>query len=104
GRVCPWEIALYLARGRWWRAAIRFRRAMVPVPLEGRTVWTRYYTPGAFTRVFAGAGFTRVSLCALGLFSPPPYLQAFADRHRTLTGALLRIDDRFGGWPLLRSC
>jgi SAM-dependent methyltransferase len=104
GRVCPWELALYLGRGQWQRAAIRFRQRMVPVPLEGRTVWTRYYTPGAFERVFGAAGFTRVSVRALGLFVPPPYLDGFANRHPGVVASLQRADDRFGGWPLLRSC
>lgn len=103
GRVCPWEIGLYLARGRWWRAAIRFRRDAVPVPLEGRTVWTRYYMPGAFTRIFAAAGFTPVSLRALGLFVPPPYLEAFVGRHPRLVGMLQRIEDRAGAWRGVRA-
>jgi SAM-dependent methyltransferase len=103
GRVCPWEIALYLVRGRWWRAAIRFRRDAVPVPLEGRTVWTRYYTPGAFTRIFADAGFAPVSVRALGLFVPPPYLDAFAGRHQRLVRALQCVEDRVGEWPGVRA-
>jgi SAM-dependent methyltransferase len=104
GRVCPWELALYVARGDFSRAAIRFRRGVVPVPLEGRTVWTRYFDPREFERVFATAGLTRVSLRALGLFVPPPYLQAFADRHPFLVAGLQRAEDRCGGWPLLRLC
>jgi SAM-dependent methyltransferase len=103
GRVCPWEIALYLARGRWWRAAIRFRRGAVPVPLEGRTVWTRYYTPGAFTQIFAAAGFAPVAQRALGLLVPPPYLDAFAGRHPRLIGTLQRVEDRVGAWPGVRA-
>jgi SAM-dependent methyltransferase len=103
GRVCPWELAIYLARGHCSRAATRFRRGLVPVPLAGGTVWTRYYTPGGFERIFASAGFTRVSLRSLGLFAPPPYLQAFADRHPRLIAALQRADDRAGGWPAIRA-
>jgi SAM-dependent methyltransferase len=104
GRICPWEVGFYLARGRWSRAAIRFREGLVPVPLEGGRVWTRYYTPRAFERVFAAAGFTRVSLRALGLFAPPPYLHAFAGRHPAVVGALQRLDDRVGAWPGVRAC
>lgn len=103
GRICPWEIALYLARGDVSRAAIRFRRGLVPVPLDGRTVWTRYLTPRELESMFAAAGMTRVSLRALGLFVPPPYLQAFASRYPTFVSQLQRIEDRCGGWPLLRS-
>lgn len=104
GRVCPWEITLFGARGQWRRATIRFAREMVPVPLEGRTVWTRYYTPRAFERSFATAGFARVSVRALGLFVPPPYAHAFAGRHRTLVSRLQRIEDAVGAWPGLRAC
>jgi SAM-dependent methyltransferase len=103
GRVCPWEIGVYLARGRWRRAALRFRRDPVPVPLEGRTVWTRYYTPAGFGRIFAAAGFTRASLRTLGLFAPPPYLEAFAGRHPRLVSALQRVEDRVGGCPGIRA-
>ena len=31
GRLCPWEIAHYLRRGRWARAKVRFARDVVPV-------------------------------------------------------------------------
>ena len=53
GRVCPWEIALFASRGDFARAAVRFARDLTPVPLNGRTVWTRYYTPAEFERVCA---------------------------------------------------
>jgi SAM-dependent methyltransferase len=102
GRVCPWEIARYLIRGDWPRAGIRFSRDLVGVPLEGRTVWMRYHTPGTFERAFKAAGFARVSVRALGLFVPPPYMQAFADRHRKLVARLQRVDDLVGACPGLR--
>ena len=102
GRICPWEIALYVARGDLRRAAIRFRRGLVPVPLDRGTVWTRYFNPREFENIFAAAGLTRVSLRALGLVVPPPYLQAFADRHRALVAGLQRAEDRCGEWPVLR--
>jgi SAM-dependent methyltransferase len=102
GRVCPWELALYVARGDVARAGIRFRRGLVAVPLEGRTVWTRYLNPRELEESFAAAGMRRLSLRALGLFMPPPYLQAFADRHPALVAGLQRADDRYGAWPLLR--
>jgi SAM-dependent methyltransferase len=102
GRVCPWEIALYVARGDRARATIRFRRGLVAVPLDGGTVWMRYFSPHEFETIFASAGLTRVSLRALGLFVPPPYLQAFADRHPSIVDGLQRAEDRCGGWPVLR--
>ena len=102
GRVCPWEMALYTARGDLGRAFLRFRRGAVAVPLEGRTVWTRYFDPRELTALFSSAGLQRVSLRALGLFVPPPYMQSFADRHPRLIGALQRVEDRCGELPLLR--
>lgn len=103
GRVCPWELCLYASRGAWSRARLRFSRQQVAVPLEGRTVWTRYYKPGEFARAFASAGFRMVSVRALGLVAPPPYLEAFAERHPALVARLHRVDEIVGGWPLLRS-
>jgi 2-polyprenyl-3-methyl-5-hydroxy-6-metoxy-1,4-benzoquinol methylase len=102
GRVCPWEIARFLAGGDWARTRIRFSPHLEPVPLNGRTVWTRYYTPSAFERAFRGAGFERVSLRTLGLFVPPPYLQGFAARHSSLVERLQKFEDVVGGWPGIR--
>jgi SAM-dependent methyltransferase len=104
GRICPWEIAVHLLRGDFRRALVRFRRGLVAVPLEGRTVWTRYYTPGEFDRIFAAVGLARISLRALGLFVPPPYLAAFAGRHPHAIAVLQRIEDRTASWPLVREC
>ena len=102
GRICPWEIALYLARGNWARVRIRFSADFAPVPLNGRTVWTRYYSPRSFERTFVAAGFRRESLRTLGLLVPPPYLQAFAARHPDAVTRLRHIEDRIAGWPGIR--
>ena len=102
GRVCPWEVGLYLSRGNLSRVKVRFARNFIPVPLDGRVVWTRYYSPARFARVFARAGFRRVALRGLGLFSPPPYLEAFARRHRHVVTVLQAVDDAVTSWPVLR--
>jgi ubiquinone/menaquinone biosynthesis C-methylase UbiE len=104
GRVCPWEIGLYLSRGSWSRATIRFSRDAVAVPLEGRTVWTRYYSPSEFMQVFSKAGFTTIHVKALGCAAPPPYLEAFAERRPRLVASLHGIDDLIGSWPCIRAC
>jgi hypothetical protein len=101
--VCPWEIALYVSRSDWKRAVARFSRHPVPVPLEGRRVWTRYYTPRRFEEAFAPAGFSRVSLRTLGLFVPPPYMLAFAGRHPGLVSGLEGLEDLVAGWPGVRA-
>jgi SAM-dependent methyltransferase len=102
GRVCPWEIALYAARRDWPRLGVRFTRGFAAVPLEGRTVWTRYYSPSECVAAFRAAGFRCVSVRALGLFVPPPYMDAFARRHPWLLSVLQRLDDACGALPVLR--
>lgn len=103
GRICPWEIALFLARGARSRAFVRFRRDPVGVPLGGGTVWTRYVMPGEFASAFATAGFRRRELRGIGVLAPPPYLEAFADRRPRLVWNLLRADALVGRLPIVRS-
>ena len=104
GRICPWEIARYAASGNWRRVAVRFERRSVPVPLENHVVWTRYYRPAEFAAAFAPAGFRAMSVTALGLFLPPPYLQGFSSRHPRLVGWLDRLEARTAALPGLRQC
>jgi SAM-dependent methyltransferase len=101
GRVCPWEIARYGLTGHWRRVGVRFKEGFVPVPLEGRTVWTRYYDPVEFERLFAAAGFRLLTRRALGLLTPPPYLEGFAARHARWIDRLQRLEDRTAHWPIL---
>jgi hypothetical protein len=95
---------LYVGRGNWSRARLRFADGFVAVPLQGRTVWTHYYTPRQFVRPFVAAGFRRVYLRGLGLLAPPPYMEAFARRHPAAVERLLAIEDEVGRWPCLRQC
>jgi SAM-dependent methyltransferase len=102
GRWCPWEIAHYAARADWTRIRVRFARRMMPVRMNGHTVWTRYWTPGEFHRAFARE-FALVNCRAVCLFAPPPYMRRFRDRHAASFERLWRWDRRVGGWPLLRN-
>lgn len=102
GRICPWEIAHYAARGRFKRAAVRAARGMTAVGMNGHTIWTRYYLPREFYRAFA-KHFSLESYRALSLFLPPPYLVDFYQRHPKGCERLGRLDDRLGGLPLLRA-
>ena len=99
GRVCPWELAIFSRKREWRRAAARWSGEPVAVPLSGRTVWTRYYSPSDFSSTFAAAGFSLRSQRTLGLVVPPPYAIAFADRHPRLVAGLQVIEDRVAGWP-----
>jgi SAM-dependent methyltransferase len=102
GRICPWEIARYAAAADWRRIRVRFSNAFVPVPLEGGTVWTRYYRPTEFEARFHPAGFRTRSLEALAVCTPPPYLQGFHGRHPRLMRRLDRIERAIARWPLVR--
>lgn len=101
GRWCPWEIGRYAARADWTRLAVRFGRRMMPVGMNGHTIWTRYWTPAALYREFSRE-FSLVHHRALCLFAPPPYMTWLPERHPDWYRRLWRWDRRVAGWPGLR--
>jgi SAM-dependent methyltransferase len=101
GRWCPWEIAHYARLGRWARLKVRFARGTVAVGMNGRKIWTRYYTPREFCRDFA-PHFELEHVRGLCMFVPPPYLTWLQQRHPSWHARLWRLDRRIAGWPLLR--
>ncbi len=102
GRICPWEVGYYMLRGRWTRAKVRYARGPVPVTMNRRTIWTRYYTPREFYRSFESQ-FDLLQTRGLCVFVPPPYLIWFRERHRRWHERLWQLDRRLAAWPLLRS-
>lgn len=102
GRICPWEIAHYLRCGTRARAMVRFARGVVPVQMNGHTIWTRYYAPREFYRAFR-VEFMLEGFRGLCLFAPPPYLTSVRARYPSWYRALWRLDRHFAGWPLLRA-
>lgn len=102
GRVCPWEWLRFAAPNAWPRMGVRFRRGLVPVPLNGRTVWTRYYRPSEFEQPFLAAGLHRLHLEGMGIVLPPPYLEGFATRHPRLIASLGVVDRWVGASPGIR--
>ena len=101
GRVCPWEIAYYTLKRQRARAMVRFERKVVPVGMNQRTIWTRYYTPRELYRAFE-KDFTLERVRGLCVFAPPPYLSSFRERHARWYRALWRMDRLGAGLPLLR--
>jgi ubiquinone/menaquinone biosynthesis C-methylase UbiE len=101
GRVCPWEIAHYLRRRRWARAAVRFARDIVPVSMNNHTIWTRYYGPREFYRAFK-PNFALEHFRGVCLFAPPPYLTSVRDKYPHLYEWLWHMDRRMSGALLLR--
>jgi SAM-dependent methyltransferase len=101
GRVCPWEVGHYAARGRFRRALVRGARGVTPVGMNRHTIWTYYYFPREFYKAFA-EHFALSRYRALSLFLPPPYMVERTRRHPAFYERLGRMDDRLGGLPLLR--
>jgi 2-polyprenyl-3-methyl-5-hydroxy-6-metoxy-1,4-benzoquinol methylase len=101
GRICPWELIYSVMHGNLRRASVRFASGQTPVSLNGHHVWTRYYTPNEFCRPFAPY-FKLHSCRGLGLFVPPPYMQAFCERHPALWRVLSELDQHVAAAPVLR--
>ena len=91
----------YALRGDFARAFVRLRRGAVPVSMNGRTVWTTYYTPREFHREFAQR-FELTVYRGLALCLPPPYLVDLYLRFPALGRLLRQLDDHLAGLPLLR--
>ena len=96
-RVCPLEVALFLATGKPGAALRRFARAP-EADVGGQKFPMRYLSPDDFDRAL-GLGFHRVESRALGLLLPPlRFGPAFA-RVPGLLDGLARIEDRLATWP-----
>ena len=102
GRLCPWEVAHYAARRQWARLSVRYARGTVPVGMNRRTIWTRYYTPREFYRAFEPL-FQLTHYRGLCVFAPPPYLGSVREQLPRGYRRLWRLDRRTAGWPLLRN-
>jgi hypothetical protein len=75
---------------------------MVPVGMNKRVVWTRYYTPREFYRAFERQ-FNLEHFRGLCVLAPPPYLTGMKEKHSRLYERLWQLDRRVAGWPLLRN-
>jgi ubiquinone/menaquinone biosynthesis C-methylase UbiE len=102
GRFCPWEIAHYMRQRRWARAGVRFARGVVPVGMNGRTIWTRYYGPREFYRRFE-TDFTLEHHRGLCVFAPPPYMTSVREKYPRLYDRLWRLERLAAAWPGVRS-
>jgi SAM-dependent methyltransferase len=102
GRICPWEIGYYALKRNWGRLRVRFAPAMVPVGMNKRVVWTRYYTPREFYAAFERQ-FILERWRGLCVLAPPPYLTQMKEKHVRLYERLWRLDRRAAGWPVLRN-
>jgi SAM-dependent methyltransferase len=99
-RVCPMEVALFLARGQPRAALRRFQRTPI-ADIEGRRFPMRYYGPRDFDRGL-GAGFRRVEVRSLGIALPPLSFGPQFGRVPGLLRALSFVEDRLAALPGLR--
>lgn len=102
GRICPWEIAYYLAHGHWTRALLRWKSQAVPVPMSGETVWCRYLTPRQFYAAFA-VNFMLTSYRGMRICSPPPYMLGVYARLRPICSLGEWLDEKTGHLPIIRN-
>jgi SAM-dependent methyltransferase len=102
GRICPWEIAYYGTHAAWKRAFLRWSSAAVPVPLNGETVWTRYFTPRQFYGSFA-EDFVLTHYRGLRICAPPPYMLGVDRRLRPICALGEWLDGRAGALPIVRN-
>jgi SAM-dependent methyltransferase len=99
-KICPLEIALFLARGEPRTALRRFRRS-ANADVDGHTFAMRYYGAHDFDRAL-GAGFRRIETRSLCLLLPPLSFGPGLARRPRLMAALAAADDRLAGFPGLR--
>jgi SAM-dependent methyltransferase len=96
-RICPLEVALFMARAEPRAALRRFRRDAV-ADVEGQRFAMKYYGARDFDRAL-GSGFRRIETRSLGLLLPPlAFGNAFA-RVPGLLPALAALEDRVSAWP-----
>lgn len=98
-RPCPWETAWYLLHLKPGEAFRRHRRAGIHVQLGEHQVLTHYRSARGYIRLFTEC--FRVDRCqALGVFVPPPYLQALAPRFPRLYRLATRTESLLAHrWP-----
>lgn len=96
-RLCPLEVALFLARGQPRTALRRFRRHP-EADVDGVRFPMRYYGPRDFDAAL-GAGFRRIETRSLGLALPPLSFGPGLARAPRLMAALAAVEDRLAGLP-----
>ena len=80
-RFCWWETLYFLLKMKPRDAFRRFNREPVAARLNANTtVPTWYYSPAAFRRLLAPAGFS-VRVCPAGFWLPPSYFHPVFEKH-----------------------
>lgn len=96
-RLCPLEVALFLARGQPRTALRRFRRHP-EADVDGVRFPMRYYGARDVDAAL-GPGFRRIETRSLGLALPPLSFGPSLARAPRLMAALAGLEDRLAGLP-----
>jgi len=104
GMFCLWETAYYLVHARPGRAFRRLRAGSAGIEAAlGSSSAIRVYYPSIAKLAAAFAeDFDLVSFRSVGILVPPSYLESWASSRRRTMRTLAFLDERVGGWPLLR--
>lgn len=95
GACCAWETIHFLSRGDFQKAFRRWRRESVRSAIGVPVI---YRPVNKLCEVFRPQ-FRVIDWYGIGMCIPPSYL----DLSEATLARLGRIDDRIGGWPLLRA-
>lgn len=101
-RFCLFESVYFFLSFAWKNIFRRLNRAGQQVPVGREFVRTYYYSAADFNKAFKNE-FTCVEIAAVGLLTPPTYLQKFYQRYHWLFKVLLPIEDALSRLPLLRN-
>lgn len=100
-RVCPWEL-LMLFRGYFKTAFRRLRASGASAQVEGMPFQCYYYDP-SFVFRHCAASYRLLSLKALSLAVPPPYIEGFKEKHPALFRKLESVENILHNrWPFNR--
>jgi ubiquinone/menaquinone biosynthesis C-methylase UbiE len=99
-RFCLAEVLWFLARGQV-RKAIRRVSGHTLARFDELAIDVFYPTVTRIRQIFA-PWFQMDSFRAIGLLTPPSYLEQWASRHSDVVKFTNRVDGVLAGWPLLR--
>jgi len=100
GRVCVGEIIWYLLHGQAHKATRRFSGKST-ARIGESTIAVSYPSIRNVKCTFA-PWFALERRCAIGLFVPPSYVEAWVRKHANTMARLEKLDRLFADWPVLR--
>ncbi|MBP1597068.1 MAG: Methyltransferase type 11 [Acidobacteria bacterium] len=105
GRFCLCETVYHLLRGRPGRAFRRLRAGKTGIEAvlaSGGPAFRVRYPSVTQLATALGGDFDLVSFRSIGVLVPPSYLEPWARTRQQTLDALASLDERIGGWPLVR--